>query len=102
MPEAPLTDLERKVFSRFVNMRRADGQPVDRLDLIALAKAAVDTLTTGSASGRRLRMMERREPDPGCTPEAIRRLAESIEDSYAAMPQGWVRQRDIDAGRTYG
>jgi len=101
MAEA-LTDLERRVYSRFINHRRAEGAPIDQQDLIDLAKLAVDTLTTGSASGRRLRAMDRRAPDPGCTPDKIRALAERIEDSFAEMPEGWVRQRDLDEGRTYG
>lgn len=101
MAEA-LTDLERRVFSRFANYRRAAGQPINQTDLIELAKLAVDTLTTGSASGRRLRAMDQRPKDPGCTPEKIRALAEAIEDTYADMPKGWVRQRDLDGGRTHG
>jgi hypothetical protein len=101
MAEA-LTDLERRVYSRFLNFRRASGAGIDQKDLIDLAKLAVDTLTTGSASGRRLRAMDRRETDPGCTPDKIRTLAESIEDSFTTMPNGWVRQRDLDARRTYG
>lgn len=104
MAEA-LTDLERRVYSRFANHRRANGVDITRAemeDLTELARLAVDTLTTGSASGRRLRVMDRRPQDPGCTPEKIRALAARIEDSFAVMPQGWVRQRDIDAGRNDG
>lgn len=104
MAEA-LTDLERRVYARFVNHRRANGVEITQgelRDLIELSKLAVDTLTTGSASGRRLRAMDRRPSDPGCTPEKIRALAERIEDSFVDMPEGWVRQRDLDAGRTYG
>lgn len=101
-----LTDLERKVYSRFANdrqARRAKGESVvPAEDLLRLAKLAVETLTTGSASGRRLMLMQRREPDPGCTPEKLRRLAERIEDSYTDMPEGWKRMRDIDAERLYG
>jgi hypothetical protein len=97
MAEA-LTDLERRVFSRFVNFRRASGEPIDQEDLIDLAKLAVDTLTTGSASGRRLRAMDRREKSPGCTPEKIRLLARTIEDTFTDMPNGWVR---AEPGKTY-
>lgn len=97
MAEA-LTDLERRVYSRFTNYGRAAGEPLSDKDLIELAKLAVDTLTTGSASGRRLRAMDRRPRDPGCTPDKIRQLAETIEDSFAAMPNGWVRERDREIG----
>ncbi len=97
MAEA-LSDLERRVYSRLANYRRAAGQPVDQQDLSALAKLAVDTLTTGSASGRRLRAMDRRETDPGCTPDKIRQLARTIEDTFTTMPNGWVR---AVPGKTY-
>lgn len=100
MAEA-LTDLERRVYSRFVNHRRTNGSEVPKAELavlMTLAKLAVDTLTTGSASGRRLRAMDQRPKDPGCTPDKIRALAEQIEDSFAVMPQGWVRQRDLEIG----
>lgn len=93
-----LTDLERRVYSRLLNHRRAERQPVYHDDLMTLAKLAVDTLTTGSASGRRLRAMDRRETDPGCTPDKIRQLARSIEDSFSVMPNGWVR---AEPGKTY-
>lgn len=97
-----LTDLERKAFRSMseVHHRRLPGQELDVLHMAALARAAVDALTTGSASGRRLRPVEHRPPAPGCTPERIRYLARQIEASYHTMPNGWIRADD-QLGTTY-
>jgi hypothetical protein len=66
--------------------------------LSQMAQVVVQALTTGTASGRRVRLSTRRLPDPGCTPDKIRQLARTIEDGYTDMPEGWVRQRDLEDG----
>lgn len=88
-----LTDLEMRVL-RALRLRHQQRWPNKRVDddyLQDLSQVAVDALTTGSASGRRLEMKEsRRYPDPGSAPERIRTLARWIEASYHTMPNGWV------------
>jgi hypothetical protein len=98
LPEEPnrpkrLTDLETVVLREF-RLHHHQAFPSARMDdayLSSLARVAVEALTTGSASGRRRGVKEpRRYPDPGCTPDSIRRLARYIEGSFHSMPNGWV------------
>jgi hypothetical protein len=98
LPEEPdrpkrLTDLETLVLRAF-RLHHQQEFPSTRVDdhyLSSLARVAVEALTTGSASGRRRGVKEpRRYPDPGCTPDSIRRLARYIEGSFHSMPNGWV------------
>lgn len=88
-----LTDLETLVLRAFKVLAQQQFPLllVDEMILLALARTAVEVLTTGSASGRRRTVHDtRRYPDPGCTPEGLRALARRIEASYHSMPNGWV------------
>jgi hypothetical protein len=87
-----MTDLERKVFKALLStiQRQFPGEEIDYEILAALAKSAVQELTTGAASGRRMKEQGRRVPDPGSKPERIRYLARRIEGSFHTMPNGWV------------
>lgn len=102
--QPPLTDLEARVYRAL----KSEFAPLGELNedaakqVARISRVAVAALTSGSGSGRRLRTTDRRPPDPGCTPEKLRRLAERIEDSYTDMPRGWKRLRDIDEERLYG
>lgn len=97
-----LTDLERKAFRSMaaVHHKRWPDSEMDVIHMASLARAAVDALTTGSGSGRKLRPVEHRPPAPGCTPERIRYLARQIEASYHTMPNGWI-SADDQLGTTY-
>lgn len=92
-----LTDLENLVL-RAMRLRHHEqylGLSMDDEYLKTMARAAVEILTTGSASGRRRGLRDhRRYPDPGSTPENIRRLARYIEGSFTTMPNGWVSADD--------
>lgn len=87
-----LTDLERRAFRHMMYVHRVHfpGVSADTAHMTAMARAAVEALTTGSASGRRVRISEQRVPDPGSTPAKIRELARKIEGSFHTMPNGWV------------
>ncbi len=89
----PLSDLERKAYRGMVaeHMRVFPDSTMDGEYLSVMARAVVATLTTGSASGRRLRIDPKRLPDPGSHPDRIRALARRIEDSFHTMPNGWKR-----------
>jgi hypothetical protein len=93
-----LTDLEMVVV-RALRLHHHQEFPSMRLDdcyLSSMARVAVEALTTGSASGRRRGMREpRRYPDPGCTPDNIRRLARHIEGSFHSMPNGWTPAHEL-------
>lgn len=95
----PLSDLERKAYRAMVGEHLAcfPDSTMDGAYLRRMARATVQALTTGSASGRRLRIEPQRLADPGSHPDRIRELARRIEDSFTDMPRGWVRQRDLEA-----
>lgn len=97
-----LTDLERRVYLQMSaeHHRRFPDAPFDPLYVGVLARVAVESLTTGSASARRVRAPASRTPDPGSSPASIRALARRIEDSFHTMPNGWVRADD-QLGATY-
>lgn len=94
--EKRLTDLERRAYRHMVAVHaaRTPDKALDSPYLSLMARAAVEALTIGSASGRRVRAAEERAPDPGSTPERVRSLARSIEDSFHTMPNGWVRAEE--------
>lgn len=93
-----LTDLETVVI-RALRLRHHQEFPSARLDdgyLASMAQVAVEALSTGSVSGRRRGVREpRRYPDPGCTPDNIRRLARYIEGSFHSMPNGWTSVHEL-------
>lgn len=93
-----LTDLETLVL-RALRLHHHQEFPAARMDdsyLASMARVAVEALTTGSASGRRRGIKEpKRYPDPGSTPDNIRRLARYIEGSFHSMPNGWVSIDDL-------
>lgn len=97
-----LTDLERRTYRHMVATHQVkhSGKEIDGPYLASMARAAVEALTTGSASGRRVRNHENRVPDPGATPERIRYLARQIEATYHSMPKGWT-SADDQLGTTY-
>ena len=71
----PLSDLERKAYRAMTaeHVRTFPDSTVDGEYLAVMARAVVTALTTGSASGRRLRIEPRRLPDPGSTPDRMER-----------------------------
>lgn len=90
--ESRLTDLEKRTFRHMkaAHQQEYPGHSVRTEYLAFMARVAVEALTTGSASGRRIRWGQERVPDPGCTPDKIRKLARDIESSFHTMPNGWV------------